>query len=75
MLTLWVCFFVVRSEGGAECRKIQEELTTSSGTESASDLPMNGSTPAPPAAAEANGGGGALKPDPDGWAAMGGVVM
>lgn len=52
-------------------------MTTSSGTESATDLPMNGSTPAPVVAvAEANGGGGgALKPDPDGWAAMGGVVM
>ena len=29
----------MRSEGGAECRKIQEEMTTSSGTESAKDLP------------------------------------
>ncbi|KAH8092677.1 hypothetical protein BXZ70DRAFT_898040 [Cristinia sonorae] len=63
----------LRSEGGAECRKIQEEVTTSSGTESATDLPSTVTNGAGPTHNGASSG--TMKPDPDGWAAMGGVVM
>lgn len=72
-------FPLVRSEGGAECRKIQDELTAnSSGTESAT----NDSSAAGVAANASNGQNGSsdatMKPDPDGnWAGMngGGIVM
>ncbi|KAK7682500.1 hypothetical protein QCA50_014300 [Cerrena zonata] len=63
----------LRSEGGAECRKIQDELTaTSSGTESANN---------DSAAAAVNASNGSadttMKPDPDSWTGMngGGIVM
>lgn len=62
--------FVVRSEGGAECRKIQDELTTaSSGTESANDSSAAAAT----AVGTASNGDTTMKPDPDGsWTAMNG---
>lgn len=52
----------MRSEGGAECRKIQKEIRPT-GEEDDSDPGVSG----PP---------GGLKPDPDGnWGVSGGIVM
>ena len=52
----------LRSEGGAECRKIQKEVGHSDDMDSSES--QSGSTPN-------------LKPDPDGnsWALTGGIVM
>lgn len=74
----YFCFETVRSEGGAECRKIQQEVSPS---DSATDVPASGAT--------ANGGAGGstntsasnsppsgMKPDPDGsWSMVNGGVM
>ena len=52
----------VRSEGGAECRKIQEELTA----------PNPGDIPDIAVSGPSTG----MKPDPDDmWTSMGGVMM
>ena len=66
----------MRSEGGAECRKLQEEISPGStahldapptAASSQSDSGAEGS--APPSGAE-------VKPDPDGvWPGAGGMMM
>ena len=66
----------MRSEGGAECRKIQDEMTASSGAESASN---DTSAAVANASNGQNGSADAtMKPDPDGnWTGLngGGIVM
>ena len=64
----------MRSEGGAECRKLQEELVP--GSTAHLDAPLPGSSSAtsdsgPESSAPPSGAD--IKPDPDAWGS--GIVM
>ena len=62
----------MRSEGGAECRKIQEELNP--GSTAHLDAPATAASSTSASESEsATPSGGDVKPDPDGW--NGGIMM
>ena len=61
----------MRSEGGAECRKLQEEI--SPGSTAHLDAPMAGGSASASESEGATPSGAEVKPDPDAWGS--GIVM